>query len=58
MNLKVTITIDETPNVGCAIKRNDESENVVWNDLTEEEQERIIGALHAFYNLFNRHAKQ
>lgn len=55
LNLKVTIEIDGTPNVGCKIE--DNGEVVGWEELDKYQQIQVINSLGNFYQLFFKHFK-
>lgn len=55
LNLKVTIEIDGTPNVGCKIE--DNGEVVGWEELDKYQQIQVINSLGQFYALFFKHYK-
>lgn len=53
LNLKVTIEIDGSPNVGCKIE--DNGEVVGWDELDKYEKIQVINSLGQFYSLFLKH---
>lgn len=53
LNIKVTIEIDGTPNVGCKIE--DNGEVVGWEELDKYQQIQVINSLANFYQLFFKH---
>lgn len=55
LNLKVTIEIDGTPNVGCMIE--DNGEIAKWEELDKYEQIQVINSLGKFYQLFFKNYK-
>ena len=55
LNLKLTIEIDGTPNIGCTIE--DNGEVVKWEDLDKFQQIKVINSLGQFYTLFYKHFK-
>lgn len=55
LNLKVTIEIDGSPNVGCTIE--DNGEITTWEKLDEFQQIQVINSLANFYQLFFKHFK-
>ena len=55
LNLKVTIEIDGSPNVGCKIER--DGETTQWEELNTTEQTRVINSLASFCQLFYKNYK-
>lgn len=55
LNLKVTIEIDGSPNVGCKIESN--GETTQWEGLDKYQQIQVINSLGQFYALFFKHYK-
>lgn len=55
LNLKVTIEIDGSLNVGCKIESNGEIQQ--WEDLDKYQQIQAINSLANFYQLFFKHFK-
>lgn len=55
LNLKITIEIDGSPNVGCMIE--DNGEVVGWEELDKYQQIQVINSLGEFYALFYKNFK-
>lgn len=55
LNIKVTIEIDGSPNIGCTIE--DNGEVATWEKLDKFQQIQVINSLGKFYQLFCKHFK-
>lgn len=55
LNIKVTIEIDGSPNVGCTIE--DNGKVATWEKLDKFQQIQVINSLAKFYQLFFKHFK-
>ena len=53
LNIKVTIEIDGSPNVGCKIES--DGEITKWEELDKYEKIQVINSLGQFYQLFFNH---
>ena len=55
LNIKVTIEIDGSPNIGCKIEGN--GEVAKWEELDKFQQIQVINSLGQFYALFLKNFK-
>lgn len=55
LNIKVTIEIDGSPNIGCKIESDGEIQQ--WEELDKYQQIQVVNSLGQFYTLFYKHFK-